>query len=91
MIKNSDKDAMPLKDILLEAIKGIKSEILLYGIVVAGMFIGAASLGIEILRELKWPLLIIFTLALLAYFFFGAVPRAKKRLKSLRRDTGLPK
>ena len=87
----STEDKAPFRDVLLEAIKGIKSEILLYAIIVAGMFIGAASLGIEVLRELKWPLLIIFTLALLAYLFFGAIPRAKKRLRSLRGHKGLPK
>ncbi len=91
MLNDSDKDTIGLRDIILEAIKGIKSEILLYGIIVAGMFIASASLGIEILRELKWPLLVIFTLALLAHFFFGAIPRAEKRLKDLRGDKGLPK
>jgi cell division protein FtsW (lipid II flippase) len=91
MFKESDKDRTPFGDVILEAIKGIKSEILLYGIIVAGMFIGAASLGLEILRELKWPLLIIFTLALVAYFFFGAVPRAKRRLRNLTEEKGRPK
>ncbi len=91
MFKESDEARTPFRDVILEAIKGIKSEILLYGIIVAGMFIGAASLGIEILRELKWPLLVVFTLALVAYFFFGAIPRAKRRLKSLPEDKGLPK
>ena len=68
-------------DIILEAIKGIKSEILLYAVAVATLFIASASLGIEILRELKWPLLAIFSLALLAYFVARAVPQAKTRLK----------
>jgi cell division protein FtsW (lipid II flippase) len=91
MFKESDEARIPFRDVILEAIKGIKSEILLYGIIVAGMFISAASLGIEILRELKWPLLIIFTLALVAYFFFGAVPRAKRRLRNLIEEKGRPK
>jgi len=68
-------------DIILEAIKGIKSEILLYAVAVAALFIASASLGIEILRELKWPLLAVFSLALLAYFAARAVPQAKARLK----------
>lgn len=67
-------------DIVLEALRGIKSEILLYAVVVAALIIGTAALGIEILKELKWPLVIVFTLALLAYFVAGAVPRAKNRL-----------
>ena len=68
-------------DIILEAIKGIKSEILLYAVAVAALFIASASLGIEILRELKWPLLAVFSLALLAYFAARAVPQARMRLK----------
>ena len=68
-------------DIILEALKGIKSEILLYAVVVAALFVASASLGIEILRELKWPLLAVFSLALLAYFFGRAVPQARIRLK----------
>jgi hypothetical protein len=67
-------------DIVLEALRGIKSEILLYAVVVAALIIGTAALGIEILKELKWPLVIVFTLALLAYFVAGAMPRAKNRL-----------
>jgi len=68
-------------DIILEALKGIKSEILLYAVAVAALFVASASLGIEILRELKWPLLAVFSLALLAYFFGRAVPQARIRLK----------
>jgi hypothetical protein len=67
-------------DIVLEALRGIKSEILLYAVVVAALIIGTAALGIEILKELKWPLVIVFTLALFAYFVAGAMPRAKNRL-----------
>lgn len=68
-------------DIILEALKGIKSEVLLYAVAVAALFIGSASFGIEILRELKWPLLAVFSIGLLAYFFGRAVPRARMRLK----------
>jgi hypothetical protein len=68
--------------IILEALKGIKSEILLYAIIVAALLVGSAYFGLAVLRELKWPLTIIFSLALGAYFFGGAVPRARRRLKS---------
>jgi hypothetical protein len=68
-------------DVILEALKGIKSEILLYAVAVAALFIASASLGIEILKELKWPLLAVFSLGLLAYFFGRAVPQARMRLK----------
>jgi len=69
-------------DIILEALKGIKSEILLYAVAVGALFIASASLGLEILRELKWPLLAVFSVALLAYFFGRAVPQARMRLKT---------
>jgi hypothetical protein len=72
---------MNVFDIIREALKGIKSEILLYAVAVAGLFVASASLGIDILRELKWPLLAVFSLALLAYFFGRAVPQARMRLK----------
>jgi uncharacterized membrane protein len=75
-----DEPKIALSDIILEALRGIKSEILLYAVVVAGLIIGTAALGIEILRELKWPLVAVFTVALVAYFVAGAVPRARNRL-----------
>jgi hypothetical protein len=71
-----------LGEIILEALKGIKSEILLYAIIVAALLIGSAYFGLAVLKELKWPLIIIFSLALGAYFFAGAVPRAKRRLRN---------
>ena len=72
---------MTVFDIILEALKGIKNEILLYAVAVAALFIASASLGIEALNELKWPILVIFSLGLLAYFLGRAVPQAKMRLK----------
>jgi hypothetical protein len=68
--------------IILEALKGIKSEILLYAIAVAALLVGSAYFGLAVLKELKWPLIFIFSLALVAYFFAGAVPRAKTRLRN---------
>jgi hypothetical protein len=81
-----DEPKIAWSDIIREAVRGIKSEILLYALVVAGLIIGSAALGIEILRELKWPLVAIFTLALVAYFVAGAIPRARNRL--VKRRTG---
>ena len=78
---------MTIFDIIREALKGIKSEVLLYAVAVAALFVASASLGIEILRELKWPLLAVFSVALLAYFFARAVPRARMRLKKNLKDT----
>lgn len=69
-------------EVVLEAIKGIKSEILLYGVVVVGLLAGSANLGIEVLRELKWPLLGFATLILIAYFIARAIPKAKLRLRN---------
>jgi hypothetical protein len=78
-LKEESKISFP--KIILEALKGIKSEILLYAVVVAALLVGSACFGLDVLRELKWPLIIIFSSALLAYFLVGAVPRAKRRLK----------
>lgn len=88
--ERKDEQVIALKDIIVEALKGIKSEILLYAIVVAVLLVGSAYLGIDVLRELKWPLIIIFSLALVAYFAARAVPRAKLRLKNMakREKTG---
>lgn len=72
---------MTVFDIIREALKGIKSEILLYAVAVGALFVASASLGIDILKELKWPLLAVFSLALLAYFLGRAMPQARRRLK----------
>ena len=78
---NQEEPRISLSDIIIEALKGIKSEILLYAIVVAALIIASAALGLEVLTEVKWPLIIIFTLGLFAYFFARAVPKAKLSLK----------
>jgi len=69
-------------DIIIEALKIIKSEILAYAVIVAGLLIGTASFGIDILRELKWPLVAVFTVGLAAYFLARAVPKAKTVLRA---------
>jgi len=68
-------------DVIIEALKGIRNEILIYAVAMAALLVGSAYLGIEILRELKWPLLLIFSVALIAYFVARAVPQARARLK----------
>ena len=68
-------------DIIIEALKIIRSEILAYAVIVAVLLVGTASLGLDVLRELKWPLIIVFTVALVAYFFARAVPGAKTALR----------
>lgn len=78
---NQEEPKISLGDIIIEALRGIKSEILLYAIVVAALIIISAALGLDVLREVKWPLIITFTVALFAYFFARAVPKAKLRLK----------
>jgi len=78
---NQEEAKFSLGDIIIEALKGIKSEILLYAIVVAGLIIGSAALGLEVLKAIKWPLIIVFTLALFAYFIARAVPKAKLSLQ----------
>jgi hypothetical protein len=58
----------PLGDVLREALRGIRSEILLYGIAVLVIIVGSARFGIAILRELEIPLLIFATFVLVMYF-----------------------
>jgi hypothetical protein len=58
----------PLGDVLREALRGIRSEILLYGIAVIVIIVGSARFGIAILRELEIPLLIFATFVLVMYF-----------------------
>jgi hypothetical protein len=82
MRQEEDKELkISIFDVIIEAIKGIRSEILLYAIAMAALLVASASLGNEILRDLKWPLIAIFTAALIAYFIARAVPRAKLRLR----------
>jgi hypothetical protein len=77
-------------DIVIEALKIIKSEILAYAVIVAVLLIGTAALGLDVLRELRWPLVIVFSLTLVAYFFARAVPKAKTALRLRASVTGRP-
>ncbi len=79
-----DEVKISFAEIVVEALKGIRSEILLYAVVVAALLVGSASFGLEVLNEVKWPLILIFTIALFAYFFARAVPQAQRRLKKRR-------
>lgn len=79
-VKFEDEPKIGWTEIILEALRGIRSEIFLYAIVVASLIIGTAGFGIEVLRVLIWPLVLIFTLALVAYFIAAAIPRARSRL-----------
>lgn len=53
------KSNNPLTEVILEAVKGIKNEVLLYGIVVVALLVSSAYLSLEILKEIKWPLIIL--------------------------------
>ena len=69
-------------DVLREAVKGIRSEILLYGIAVIVIIVGSAQFGMAILRELEVPLLLFATFVLIVYFLLswpGAKERATKK------------
>jgi len=79
--KTDELTGLSATDIILEALKIIRSEILAYAVIVAVLLIATGALGLDVLRELKWPLVIIFTVALAAYFFARAVPRAKTSLR----------
>jgi hypothetical protein len=69
-------------EILREAVRGIRSEILLYGIAVIVIIVGSAQFGIAILRELERPLLLFATFVLMVYFILswaGAKERVTKK------------
>jgi len=68
----------PMGDIVLEALKGIRSEILLYGIVVIVIIVGSAQFGIAVLEKLEIPLLVFATIVLVLYFFLS-LQGARKR------------
>ena len=80
-----DEPRIAWTEIIIEALRGIKSELLLYALAVAAILVGSAYLGIDVLRELKWPLVGVFSVGLLAYFFSRSVPEARKRLIRQRR------
>ena len=68
----------PLGDLVLEALKGIRSEILLYGIVVIVIIVGSAQFGIAVLRALEIPLLVFATIVIVLHFIL-AFRSAKKK------------
>jgi hypothetical protein len=79
-----------IAEIVLEALKKIRSEILAYAVAVAALLIASASLGLDVLRELKWPLVAVFTVALAAYFLARALPQARIELRRRRAAAAPP-
>jgi hypothetical protein len=75
----TEPEQPPFGDVLLEALKGIRSEILLYGIAVIIIIVGSAQFGIAVLRTLEIPLLIFATFVLIVYFILALIG-AKKRV-----------
>ena len=69
----TDMEQPPFGDVLVEALKGIRSEILLYGIAVIIIVVGSAEFGIDVLRELEYPLLLFATFVLIVYFLLSLV------------------
>jgi hypothetical protein len=59
---------IPIGEILREAIRGIRNEILLYGVFVISILFLSGWYGIEVIRELKFPILGFATLVLAVYF-----------------------
>jgi hypothetical protein len=76
---------LPLGDLLLEALKGIRSEILLYGIAVIIIIVGSAQFGIAVLQTLEIPLLVFATFVLVLYFILALIG-ARKRAASRRSE-----
>jgi hypothetical protein len=90
MAPETERDSkLPFGDVLIEILKGIRREIFLYAIAVIILLVGSAQLGVEILRELKWPILGFATLVLLLDIFTRALPHARKRVRDrLRKEQG---
>ncbi|HTY52776.1 MAG TPA: hypothetical protein VMB35_06235 [Methanomicrobiales archaeon] len=57
-----------LGEVLREAIRGIRNEILLYGVFVISVLFLSGWYGVDVLRELKYPILGFATLVLVVYF-----------------------
>jgi hypothetical protein len=75
----TEQEQPPFGDVLLEALKGIRSEILLYGIAVIIIIVGSAQFGIAVLQTLEIPLLVFATFVLIVYFLLALI-RVKKRV-----------
>ena len=58
-------------EVFPEVLKGIRSEILLYGIAVIVVIVGSAHFGIAILRELEVPLLLFATFVLVVHLLLA--------------------
>ena len=81
----TEQEQPPFGDVLLEALKGIRSEILLYGIAVIIIIVGSAQFGIAVLQTLEVPLLIFATFVLIAYFILALIG-ARKRVISRKAE-----
>jgi len=75
-----ESDQPPFGDVLLEALKGIRSEILLYGIAVIIILVGSATFGIAVLQALETPLLVFATFVLIVYFLLALIGARKKAI-----------
>jgi hypothetical protein len=80
-----EQEQPPFGDILLEALKGIRSEILLYGIAVIIVIVGSAQFGIAVLQTLEVPLLFFATFVLILYFILALIG-ARKRVVSRKAE-----
>ncbi|MGA2934901.1 MAG: hypothetical protein ABSD81_07080 [Methanomicrobiales archaeon] len=74
----TEPEQPPFGDVLLEALKGIRSEILLYGIAVIIIIVGSATFGIAVLQTLELPLLVFATFVLVVYFILAMIGARKK-------------
>ena len=81
----TEQEQPPLGDVLLEALRGIRSEILLYGIAVIIIIVGSAQFGIAVLQTLEIPLLIFATFVLIVYFILALIG-ARKRMASRKAE-----
>ena len=66
-------------DIVLQAMKNIKSEVLIFGVITAAFLIGLACFGLEVVRELKWAFVIVLIVCLVFYFLMKREENTQER------------
>jgi len=80
----------PFGDVLREVLRGIRSEILLYGIAVIIIIVGSAQFGIAILSELEPPLLLFATFVLIVYFILSWAGAKERVVTKKSGKKGMP-
>ena len=76
---NKKEEKLSYGNVLFEVVNRIKVELFLFAIGYATILVGSAVYGIDILRELKYPLLFILTIVLVVYTFLEYIKIIKSK------------